>query len=165
MLKSIAPIASSWSIVCEITMAAAPSIATFVRWTHSSAIKASATAKMATANSIQVAFRIVDSWDIPNLDLEPHHPKILRTDGEARVVAVNLPAGEALDDHQVHERAYVVVVDGEAQIGPVGSTEKAGPGFVAHFDPNERHEVRATGDTRLLLFLAPWPGEGHPSQR
>jgi len=36
---------------------------------------------------------------------------------------------------------------------------------VAHFDPKERHEVRAKTDTRLLLFLAPWPGEGHPSQR
>jgi quercetin dioxygenase-like cupin family protein len=107
----------------------------------------------------------VESWDIPTLDVEPHQPKILRTDGEARLVAVNLPAGEALTDHQVHERAYVVVVDGEAQVGPVGSTEKAGPGFVAHFDPNERHEVRATSDTRLVLFLAPWPGEGHPSQR
>ena len=34
---------------------------------------------------------------------------------EARVVAINLPAGEALDDHQVHERAYLVVVDGEVR--------------------------------------------------
>ncbi len=107
----------------------------------------------------------MESWDILALDVEPHHPKILRSDGEARLVAINLPAGEALDDHQVHERAYVVIVDGEAQVGPVGSTEKAGPGFVAHFDPNERHEVRALSDTRLVLFLAPWPGAGHPSQR
>jgi quercetin dioxygenase-like cupin family protein len=107
----------------------------------------------------------MDSWDIRALDLEPHQPKVLRTDGEARLVAINLPAGEALDDHQVHERAYVVVVDGDVQIGPVGSTEQAGPGFLAHFDPKERHEVRATSDARLLLFLAPWPGDGHPSQR
>ena len=107
----------------------------------------------------------MDSWDLLGLEVEPHQPKVLRTDGEARLVVVSLPAGEALDDHQVHERAYVVIVDGEAQVGPVGSTEQAGPGFVAHFDPNERHEVSATSDTRLLLFLAPWPGEGHPSQR
>ena len=107
----------------------------------------------------------MDSWDIRSLDVEPRHPQILRSDGEARLVAVNLPAGEALDDHQVHERAYVVILDGEAQVGPVGDPQEAGPGFVAHFDPNERHEVRATKDTRLVLFLAPWPGEGHPSQR
>ncbi len=100
-----------------------------------------------------------------SLEIEPHHPQVLRSDDEVRVVAVNLPAGEALDDHQVHERAYVVIVDGDAQVGPVGGTQPAGPGFVAHFDPNERHEVRATSDTRLLLFLAPWPGEGHPRQR
>ena len=107
----------------------------------------------------------MDSWDVRALDLEPHQPKVLRTDGEARLVAINLPAGESLDDHQVHERAYVVILDGEVQIGPVGNTEQAGPGFLAHFDPKERHEVRATSDARLLLFLAPWPGEGHPSQR
>jgi quercetin dioxygenase-like cupin family protein len=107
----------------------------------------------------------MDSWDILPLDLQRHQPQILRSDPEARVVAINLPAGEALDDHQVHERAYVMVVDGEAQVGPVGSPQQAGPGFLAHFEPNERHEVRATSDTRLVLFLAPWPGEGHPSQR
>ncbi len=103
----------------------------------------------------------MDSWDISTLDVEPHKPTVLRSDGEARVVAINIPAGEALEDHQVHERAYVVIVEGEAQVGPANGPQKAGPGFVAHFDPNERHEVRATTDTRLVLFLAPWPGEGH----
>ena len=107
----------------------------------------------------------MDSWHIPTLEIEPHRPQVLRSDGEARLVVINLPAGEALDDHQVHERAYVVIVEGEAHVGPVGSPQQAGPGFVAHFDPNERHEVRATSDTRLVLLLAPWPGEGHPSQR
>ena len=107
----------------------------------------------------------MDSWDIRGLDVEPHKPTVLRSDSAARVVAINIPAGEALDDHQVHEHAYVVVAEGEAQIGPVGGTEAAGPGFVAHFDPNERHEVRATTDTRIVLFLAPWPGEGHSRER
>ena len=36
---------------------------------------------------------------------------------------------------------------------------------MATFDPNERHEVRAVEDSRLLLVLAPWPGDGHPSLR
>ncbi len=107
----------------------------------------------------------MDSWDIRTLDVQPRQPQILRSDPETRVVTITLPAGEALDDHQVHERAYVLIVEGEAQIGPVGSPQPAGPGFLAHFEPKERHEVRATSDTRLVLFLAPWPGEGHPSQR
>jgi hypothetical protein len=36
---------------------------------------------------------------------------------------------------------------------------------LAIFDPKERHEVIANTDARLLLVLAPWPGEGHPSNR
>jgi quercetin dioxygenase-like cupin family protein len=95
----------------------------------------------------------------------PHNPKVLRSDDEARLVAINLPAGEALDDHQVHERAYLVVVDGEVEVDHPDGTETGGQGFVAQFDPKERHEVRAKADSRLILFLAPWPGEGHPSQR
>jgi hypothetical protein len=36
---------------------------------------------------------------------------------------------------------------------------------MAIWDPRERHEVRATTDSRLLLLLAPWPGDGHPGAR
>jgi len=36
---------------------------------------------------------------------------------------------------------------------------------MAVFDPGERHEVRARSDARLLLVLAPWPGDGHPGAR
>jgi quercetin dioxygenase-like cupin family protein len=107
----------------------------------------------------------MQSWDILTLGVEPHRPRVLRSDGEARVVAINLPAGEALDDHQVHERAYLVVVDGEVEVEDGGGTQTGGQGLVVHFDPKERHEVRAKADSRMVLFLAPWPGEGHPSQR
>jgi len=107
----------------------------------------------------------METWDIASLDVQPHQPEVLRTDPEARVIAINLPAGEELQEHEVHERAWVVVAAGEVEIEQGGSTETGGPGFVAHFDPKERHEVRATSDARLLLILAPWPGEGHPNLR
>jgi len=107
----------------------------------------------------------MDSWDIRALELEPHRPQVLRSDDETRVIAINLPGGEELQDHQVHERAYVVVVDGQVEIVQDGSAQTAGPGFLAHFEPKERHEVRAKSDSRLLLILSPWPGEGHPSRR
>ena len=103
----------------------------------------------------------MDSWDIASLDVEPHNPKVLRSDAEARVIAINLPA----DEHQVHERAYLVVAVGEVEVEEDSRTEKGGPGFLAHWDANKRHEVRATTDARLLLILAPWPGAGHPSHR
>jgi quercetin dioxygenase-like cupin family protein len=107
----------------------------------------------------------MQTWDIASLDLGPHQPAVLRSDPEARVIAINLPAGEELQEHEVHERAWLVVAAGEVEIEQGGSTVSGGPGFVAHFDPKERHEVRATSDSRLVLILAPWPGEGHPSQR
>ena len=107
----------------------------------------------------------METWDIASLDLPPHQPEVLRSDPEARVIAINLPAGEGLQEHQVHERAWVMVAGGEVEIEQDGQSVSGGSGLVAHFDPNERHEVRAKTDARLLLFLAPWPGEGHPSQR
>lgn len=107
----------------------------------------------------------MDTWDIASLDVEPHQPEVLRSDGEARVVAINLPAGERLQDHQVHERAYAIVAAGEVEFEQDGETVSGGPGLLAHFEPNERREVRASSDARLILVLAPWPGEGHPSTR
>jgi quercetin dioxygenase-like cupin family protein len=108
----------------------------------------------------------MEHWDLRALELEPHHPRILHSArGEARSIAIQLPEGESLQDHQVHERAYVVVVDGEVEIGNAGETVSGGTGFAAVFDPQERHEVRARTDSRLLLVLAPWPGDGHPGAR
>ena len=107
----------------------------------------------------------MDAWDINSLNVEPHHPEVLRSDGEARVIAINLPAGEQLQEHQVHERAYVFVAGGEIEISSEGGTYAGGAGFLAHFELNERHEVTAKSDARLVLLLAPWPGDGHPSQR
>ena len=100
-----------------------------------------------------------------SLELEPHHPQVLRSDDESRVIAINLPAGEELQEHQVHERAFLVVATGEVEVENGGGAKSGGPGFLAHFDPNERHEVRAKSDARLILILAPWPGPGHPSLR
>ena len=107
----------------------------------------------------------METWDIASLDVEPHHPAVLRSDDETRVIAINLPAGELLQEHQVHERAYLLVADGEIEIEQGGDTVSGGPGFLAHFDPAERREVRAKSDTRVVLLLSPWPGKGHPSRR
>ena len=106
----------------------------------------------------------MESWDVASMDVEPRRPVVLASDGEGRAIAINLPAGERLQDHQVHERAWLVVASGRVEIDDSGGgTVAGGAGFLAVFDPNERHEVRATEDARLLLVLAPWPGVGHPS--
>jgi quercetin dioxygenase-like cupin family protein len=108
----------------------------------------------------------MDHWDLTTLDVQPHHPQVLHSSrGESRTIAIRLPAGELLQDHEVHERAHLVVVAGEVDVDADGGTTHGGPGFLAIFDPAERHEVRATADAQLLLVLAPWPGQGHPGAR
>ena len=108
----------------------------------------------------------MDIWDIRSLDVQPHAPQILRSDeGAARAIVIALPAGEQLQEHEVHEHAYLIVVDGEVELEQGGESQTASAGMAAHWQPQERHEVRATSDARLLLVLAPWPGPGHPSQR
>lgn len=105
----------------------------------------------------------MESWDIRSLQLEPHRPLVLRSDDETRAIAISLSGGDELQEHQVHERAYLLVVDGEVEISQDDSTVVGGPGFLSHFAPNERRTIRAVTDSRLVLVLAPWPGVGHPS--
>ena len=106
------------------------------------------------------------SWEITNLEVDPYQPQVLDSETEGRAIVIQLPAGEELSEHQVHERAWLVVVSGQIEVDDAsGDSISGGPGLLAEFDPNERREVRATEDARLLLLLAPWPGEGHPSRR
>jgi quercetin dioxygenase-like cupin family protein len=105
------------------------------------------------------------TWDISTLDVEPHRPEVLSSNDEGRVIAITLPAGEQLQEHQVHERGWLIVISGAIEIAQGEQTTTGGAGLLAAFDPNERREVTATEDARLVLVLSPWPGEGHPSQR
>lgn len=108
----------------------------------------------------------MDFWDLETVDVQPHKPVVLHSDeGAARVVAINLPAGEELQDHEVHEHAWLHVHHGEVEVSADGSSRQAGSGALVHFAPGERHAVKATADAMLLLLLAPWPGVGHPNLR
>ena len=108
----------------------------------------------------------MEHWDLREIAVAPHQPEVLHSSrGEARSIAIALPAGEELQEHEVHERAYVVVVDGEVEISDAASSVTGGPGLLATFAPHERHTVKAVSDARFLLVLAPWPGDGHPGTR
>lgn len=105
----------------------------------------------------------MQSWDINALDSAPHTPNILSSSDDARVIVLDLPASERLREHEVHERAFVLVVSGELEVIPeTGATVTGGPGLLVEFEPQERHEVLARADARILLVLTPWPGSGHP---
>lgn len=108
----------------------------------------------------------METWDLAGIDVQPHQPEVLASDDEGRVIVIQLPAGERLNEHQVHERAWLLVIDGSIEIEDSGgATTRGGAGMLSLFDPNERREVRASEDSRLLLLLSPWPGKGHPSLR
>jgi quercetin dioxygenase-like cupin family protein len=105
----------------------------------------------------------VNSWDLKTLDLKPRLPEILSSSDAARAIVLDLAAGESLSDHQVHERAWLVVLDGEIQVATAeGERVSGGVGLLVEFASGERHEVIASADARLLLLLTPWPGSGHP---
>lgn len=105
----------------------------------------------------------MQSWDLKTIKAEPHQPQILASAEDARTIVLYLPAGEELQEHEVHERARVVVVGGEVDITAPGEEPvAANVGHLFEFDPGERHTIAARSDARLLLILTPWPGDGHP---
>jgi quercetin dioxygenase-like cupin family protein len=105
----------------------------------------------------------MQSWDLKTVETEPHQPQILASADDARTIVLHLPAGEELQEHEVHERARVVVVDGAVDVTTSGGESvSASSGHLFEFDPGERRTVSARSDARLLLILTPWPGDGHP---
>jgi quercetin dioxygenase-like cupin family protein len=105
----------------------------------------------------------MEHWDLRSGPARPHRPEILSSTEEGRVIVLDLPAGEILQDHQVHEAAWLTVIDGEVRLTDHdGQAIDAHPGVLARFSPQERHQVDAVTDSRLLLILVPWPGPGHP---
>jgi quercetin dioxygenase-like cupin family protein len=105
----------------------------------------------------------MDTWDIASLDVEPSQPRVLHSEPEGRAIAINLPAGKQMQEHQTHEHAYYVVASGEIEVENKGETITGGPGFLAHFEPHERRELSAKADTRLVLILTPYPAPGRKS--
>jgi quercetin dioxygenase-like cupin family protein len=105
----------------------------------------------------------MESWNLKAMEVDAHEPRILSSAGDARAVLLNLPAGKELQEHEVHERARLIVVDGEVEVTtPTGQRIEAGPGRLFEFEPGERRTVTARSQARLLLLLTPWPGDGHP---
>jgi quercetin dioxygenase-like cupin family protein len=106
----------------------------------------------------------MESWDLKTVEVEPHQPRILASADDARSILLRLPAGEEMQEHEVHERARVIVVDGEVEITIQngGAPVSAGSGHLFEFDPGERRTIVARSDARLLMVLSPWPGDGHP---
>lgn len=102
-------------------------------------------------------------WDLQEIDMPggSRSPVVLRSDEAARAVLIGLDPGQRLGEHQVKEHALVSVVDGMVRVESGGETVEGGPGFFFFFDADERRSISTDGGARILMVLAPWPGEGH----
>jgi quercetin dioxygenase-like cupin family protein len=105
----------------------------------------------------------VRSWKLPEIETPDgsRSPVVLHSGGEGRAVLIGLQPGQKLGDHQVKEHAFVIVVDGTAHIQSGDDAVEAAAGTLVAFEPDERRIVTSEGGAKILLLLAPWPGEGH----
>jgi quercetin dioxygenase-like cupin family protein len=105
----------------------------------------------------------VRSWKLSEIETPDgsRSPVVLHSADEVRAVLIGLNPGQELGDHQVKEHAFIVVVDGTARIEAGDEKLEAGVGTMVAFDPDERHVVGSDSGAKILLMLAPWPGEGH----
>ena len=105
----------------------------------------------------------MDRWNL--LDIATpggtRSPIVLHSDEEARAVLIEIQPGQQLGDHQVKEDTWVAVLAGDVHIDCGGDRVTAGPGTLLRFDPDERRAISSRDGARVLLLLAPWPGEGH----
>jgi quercetin dioxygenase-like cupin family protein len=101
-------------------------------------------------------------WHLPSIEADGRRePRVLFSTPEARAVLLDLATGDVLRDHRVRERAVLQVVAGRVRLSADGSSMECDAGTIVAFEPGETHAVEALDHARVLLFLAPWPGEGH----
>jgi quercetin dioxygenase-like cupin family protein len=105
----------------------------------------------------------VRRWDLREIETPggSRSPVVLDSDEAARAVLIGLEPGQELGDHQVKEHAFILVVDGSISVETAGEAFQADTGTLFTFEPDERRSISTAQGARLLLFLAPWPGEGH----
>ena len=66
-----------------------------------------------------------------------------------------------LGDHEVRDRAWITVIEGEVEPTCDEVHTTAGAGTLVMFDPGERYSVSSAAGARVLLLLARWPAAGH----
>jgi quercetin dioxygenase-like cupin family protein len=104
----------------------------------------------------------VDRWHLPSIAASgKREPRVLFSPPACRAVVIDLEAGDEMGEHSVHETSILQVVTGTVAIAAGGVETECEAGTLVVFGPGERHAVHARGPARVLLLLAPWPGDGH----
>ncbi|HXF98702.1 MAG TPA: cupin domain-containing protein [Gaiellaceae bacterium] len=104
----------------------------------------------------------MERWHLPSVAASgKREPRVLFSHPECRAVLIDLNAGEELGDHRLHESAIVSVVSGRLAVELDGREVECAEGTLLRFSAGETRALRALAPARVLLILAPWPGEGH----
>jgi len=105
---------------------------------------------------------IVRSWQLHEIETPggTRSPVVLDSE-DSRAVLIGISPGQELGEHQVRERAWVVVVDGTVEVETAGNVLAAPAGTLLEFEPTERRTVRSENGARVLIVFTPWPGPGH----
>jgi quercetin dioxygenase-like cupin family protein len=109
-----------------------------------------------------VAWHPVQRWHLPSIEANGRRePRVLFSRPECRAVLIDLNAGDEMGDHRTHEQAVLEVVSGRVAVTTADRRVECEAGTLVSLDPGETRSVQALEAARLLLILAPWPGEGH----
>ena len=105
----------------------------------------------------------MQTWNLREIETPggSRSPVVVQSENEARAVLIGLDPGQSLGDHQVHERSWVIVLEGRVTILSGDEKVDADPGCLTWFEADERRSISTDEGARILLLLAPWPGEGH----
>jgi quercetin dioxygenase-like cupin family protein len=104
----------------------------------------------------------VQRWHLPSIEANGRRePRVLFSRPGCRAVLIDLNAGDELGEHRTHEHAVLEVVSGRLALGAGDRSIECVAGTLVSLEPHETRSIRALEDTRIVLILSPWPGEGH----
>ena len=104
----------------------------------------------------------MERWHLPSIEANgKREPRVLFSRNECRAVLIDLNEGDELGEHRLYEHAVVQVVSGRLQLAVGDRDVECDAGSLVTFAPRETRSVQALEPSRILLLLAPWPGDGH----
>ena len=104
----------------------------------------------------------VERWHLPSIEASgTREPRVLFSQPEYRGVVIDLNRGDELGEHRLYEHSFIHVVSGRLEVSGEDGDMECEAGTLLSFAAKETRSVRALEPSRILLVLAPWPGEGH----
>jgi quercetin dioxygenase-like cupin family protein len=107
----------------------------------------------------------VHTWNLLTIESPEgtRDPHVIHEGDRSRGVLLVLNAGQSLDEHEVRESTWALVVEGAIEVSAAGSDEALTleQGSLVYWNAQERRSIASPQGARMLMILTPWPGEGH----